>query len=142
MITVIQRKNRFNRSSPSEVFSEKYALKICSKLAGKHTCRNVISIKLQSNFIEITLRHGCSPVNLLSIFRTPYNNTSEGSASELSCSNYFRSLGVVVFTPVTVLNKSLFLKYLTFAFPIDKYHLNFWRHLNINEKCNDGNFAE
>ena len=65
MITVIQRKNRFNRSSPSEVFSEKYALKIYSKLAGKHTCRNVISIKLQSNFIEITLRHGCSPVNLL-----------------------------------------------------------------------------
>ena len=27
---------------------------------------------LQSNFIEITLRHGCSPVNLLHIFRTPF----------------------------------------------------------------------
>ena len=26
---------------------------------------------MQSNFIEITLRHGCSPVNLLYIFRTP-----------------------------------------------------------------------
>ena len=26
---------------------------------------------LQSNFIEIILRHGCSPVNLLHIFRTP-----------------------------------------------------------------------
>ena len=30
------------------------------------------------NFIEITLRHGCSPVNLLHIFRTPFTkNTSE-----------------------------------------------------------------
>ena len=40
--------------------------------------RSVISIKLQSNFIEITLRHGCSPVNLLHIFRTPFaRNISE-----------------------------------------------------------------
>ena len=31
-----------------------------------------ISIKLQSNFIQITLRHGCSPVYLLHIFRTPF----------------------------------------------------------------------
>ena len=37
----------------------------------------MISIKLQSNFIEITLRHACSPVNLLHISRTPfYKNTS------------------------------------------------------------------
>ena len=32
--------------------------------------RSVISIKLLYNFIEITLRHGCSPVNLLYIFKT------------------------------------------------------------------------
>ena len=32
-----------------------------------------------SNFIEIALRHGCSPVNLLHIFRTLFpKNTSEG----------------------------------------------------------------
>ena len=32
-----------------------------------------------SNFIEITLRHGCSPVNLLHISRTPFpKNTSGG----------------------------------------------------------------
>ena len=31
------------------------------------------SIKLQSNFIEITLWHGCSPVTYLHIFRTPKN---------------------------------------------------------------------
>ena len=29
-------------------------------------------IKLQSNFIEITLRRGCSPVNLLHIFKIPF----------------------------------------------------------------------
>ena len=36
------------------------------------------SYYIQSNFIEITLRHGCSPVNLLHYFRAPfYKNTSE-----------------------------------------------------------------
>ena len=31
------------------------------------------------NFIETALRHGCSPVNLLHIFRTPFpKNTSVG----------------------------------------------------------------
>ena len=35
-------------------------------------------LKIQSNFIEITLRYGCSPVNLLLIFRTPFpKDTSE-----------------------------------------------------------------
>ena len=28
--------------------------------------------KFQSNFIEITLQHGCSPVDLLHIFRTRF----------------------------------------------------------------------
>ena len=39
-------------------------------------CRSVISIKLFCNFsifVEITLRHGCSPLNLLHIFRTPFS---------------------------------------------------------------------
>ena len=67
------------RSSPLEVFLGKGVLKICSKFTAKYPCRSAISIKLQSNFIEITLRHGCSPVNLLHIFRTPFlKNTSEG----------------------------------------------------------------
>ena len=30
------------------------------------------------NFIEITLRHGCSPVNLLHIFRTPFLKNISG----------------------------------------------------------------
>ena len=35
--------------------------KICTKFAGEHPCRNAISTKLQSNFIENALRCGCSP---------------------------------------------------------------------------------
>ena len=34
--------------------------------------------KGESNFIEITLRHGCSTVNLLHIFRTPFPKNSSG----------------------------------------------------------------
>ena len=64
-------------SSHPEVFLWKSVLKICSKFTGEHPCRSAISIKLQSNFIESTLRHGCSPVNLLNIFRTRFpKNTS------------------------------------------------------------------
>ena len=46
-------------------------LEICSKFT-EHPCRIVISIKLLRNFIKIALWHGCSPVNLLYIFRTPF----------------------------------------------------------------------
>ena len=50
----------------------------CSKFTGEHPCRSVISIKLFCIFIEITVRHGCSPGNLLHIFRTPFSkSTSE-----------------------------------------------------------------
>ena len=48
------------RSSHPEVFRRKGVLKICSKSLGENTCRSVISIKSQSNFIEIILRHGFS----------------------------------------------------------------------------------
>ena len=45
----------------------------------KHPCGSVISIKFLCNFIEISLRHGCSPVNLLHIFRTSFpKDTSRG----------------------------------------------------------------
>ena len=42
----------------------KGVLKICSKFTGEHPCQSAIVIKLQSNFIEVALRHGHSPVNL------------------------------------------------------------------------------
>ena len=45
------------RSSPSDVFLRK---------------------DVASNFIEITLRHWCSPVNLLYIFRTPSGKDTSG----------------------------------------------------------------
>ena len=65
------------RSSHSEVFLGKGVPKICNKFTREHRYWSAISIKLQSNFIEIALRHGCS-VNLLHIFRTPFQkNTSE-----------------------------------------------------------------
>ena len=51
------------RGSHPEVFLVKVFLNICSKFTGEHSCRSVISIKLLFNFIEIALRHGCSPVN-------------------------------------------------------------------------------
>ena len=48
-------------------------LKICSKLTGEHPWRRAIC-----NFIEITLRYGCSPVNLVHIFKKPfYKKTSK-----------------------------------------------------------------
>ena len=65
------------RSSLSEVFLEKAVLKICSKFTGEHPCRSVISIKLQSNLIEITLRHGCSAVNLPHVFRTLFTKNGK-----------------------------------------------------------------
>ena len=60
-----------NRSSRSEVFSNKFT--------GEHPRRIVISIKLLCNFIEITLRHGCSPVNLLYTVKTYFPNKTYGS---------------------------------------------------------------
>ena len=63
----------------------KGVMKICSKFNAEQTCQSVISIKLLSNFIEITLRHGCSFVNLLHIFRAPFpKNTSRWLLIELT----------------------------------------------------------
>ena len=47
-------------------------------LQGDHPCQSAISIKLQRNFIEIALWHGCSPVNFLHIFKTPFPKNISG----------------------------------------------------------------
>ena len=60
------------RSSPPKVFLGKGVRRIGSKLIGEQPCWSSISIKLQSNFTEITIRHGCSPVNLPHIFLGGY----------------------------------------------------------------------
>ena len=64
-----------DRSSPSDMFLEKGVVKICSKFTGEHPCWSTISIKLLCSSV---LRHGCSPVNLLHIFRTPFLKDSSG----------------------------------------------------------------
>ena len=75
------------------MFLRKGVLKIRSKFTGERSCRSAISIKLQSNFIEITLRHECSPVNLLHIFGTPFlKNTSGRLLLQLRRSDNFRYL--------------------------------------------------
>ena len=48
------------------------------KFTGENPFRSAISIKLICNFIEIALRHGCSPVNFLHIFRTPFARNTFG----------------------------------------------------------------
>ena len=53
-------------------------LEICSKLTGEHPCRSAVSVKLLCNFIDITFRHGYSPVNLLHISRTPFPKNTSG----------------------------------------------------------------
>ena len=72
------------RSSPPEVFLGKCVMKIWSKFTGEYPCRSAISLKLLCNFIEIALWHGCSPVNLLYIFRTIFPK----STSEWLCLSY------------------------------------------------------
>ena len=65
------------KSSHLEVFLGKGVLEIYSNFTVEHSWRRAISIKLLCNFMEIALRHWCSPVNMLHIFRTPFpKNTS------------------------------------------------------------------
>ena len=66
------------RSSHLEVSLGKCVLKIRCRFIGEHPWWSAISIKLISNFIEIALRHGCSPVNLLHMFRTPFLRNTYG----------------------------------------------------------------
>ena len=65
-------------SSPPKVFLRKVVLILYNKFTGEHPCRSVISTKSLCIFIEITLRHGSSSVNLLSISRTPFPKNNFG----------------------------------------------------------------
>ena len=62
------------RSSHPEVFLRKGTLKIC-RIYGRTP---MPKRDFKSNFIEIALWHGCSPVNLLHIFRAPLPNNTSG----------------------------------------------------------------
>ena len=72
-----------SRSSHPEVFLERRILKICPKITEEYPCQSAILttlqsilIRFQSTLIEITLRHGCSPLHLLHILRTPFPKTT------------------------------------------------------------------
>ena len=68
----------FSSSNGPKVFLGKGDLKIWCKFKGEHPCRSVISIKLLRSFIEIALRHRCSPVNFLHISRTSFSKNTFG----------------------------------------------------------------
>ena len=80
------------RSSPPEVFLAKGVLKICSKFTREHPCQNAISIKLFYNFIEIALQHGCSPVNFLHIFITPFPRNTSWEVNQIKLCTGWNSL--------------------------------------------------
>ena len=63
---------------PSRDVPRKRCSENMQQFTGEHPCQSVISIKLQNNFFEITLRHGCSPVSLLHIFRIPISKNTSG----------------------------------------------------------------
>ena len=72
------------QKQPPKVFLGKGVLNICSKFTEEHPCRSAISIKCKA------LRHGCSPVNLLHIFRASFpNNTSGGLLLPLAGPQFF-----------------------------------------------------
>ena len=78
-----------NRNSHLEVFLGKGVLKICSTFTWEYPCQSAISIKLLCNFIEIAFRHGCFPVNLLHILRTPFRKNTSGSLLLNTYSSFF-----------------------------------------------------
>ena len=58
---------KFSQKQPPRGVPKKGVLKIYNKFKGEQPCRSAIS-----------LQHGCSPVNLLHVLRTPFfKNSSE-----------------------------------------------------------------
>ena len=85
-------RERIYRSNSLKVFLGKDFLKIYSKFTGEHPCPSVTSIKLQSNFIKITLQHGCSPVNFATYFQNNvFQNISGGLPLNLWMLNVVKS---------------------------------------------------
>ena len=80
----------YGKSSHPAVFLGKGVLKICNKFTGEYPCRSAISIKLLCNFSEIALQHGCSPVNLLHIFRIPFLKNTSGRLLLIWCDSIWR----------------------------------------------------
>ena len=63
--------------------------------------------KVASNFIEVTLRHGCYLVNLLHIFRAPfYKNAYGGAASVINKKSFVMSINDVLGIVYSFLKKN------------------------------------
>ena len=71
LLAQLKKRVEMFRSSYPDEFLGKGVLKIYSKFTGEHPS------KCDFNK-EITLRHGCSLVNLLQIFRAPFNKNTSG----------------------------------------------------------------
>ena len=77
--SIYQKDRRNRQKQPHTDVPGKIALKICSKFTGERLCSAEISIKLQSNFIEIALRHGCFfSCKFAAYFRTPFPKNTSG----------------------------------------------------------------
>ena len=86
------------------MFLGKGVLKICSRFTGAHPCQSVIEIELLCSFIEIALREGRSPVNLLQISRAPFpKNTYGGLLLGESPLGKFENEKIYVDIKVTIL---------------------------------------
>ena len=112
------------KSSHLEVFLIEGVLRICSKLTGEHSCQSVTSINLLCNFINITFGHGCSPVNLLHVFRTSFFKNISGwlllmKSCILLCGNSF-------FQSLAVLRKSLVMWERELSFKTELGHVYAW----------------
>ena len=68
----------FFQKQPSRGVLRKWSSKTLQQMYRKKPCRRFISIKLLCNFIEIAHWHGCFPVNLLHIFKTPFPRNTSG----------------------------------------------------------------
>ena len=75
---------------------------MCNKFTGEYSCRSMISINLLSNFTEILLQHGCFPVNLLHIFRTPFPKNSSGGLLLSTC--FFNTNNCLTFSSFFLFN--------------------------------------
>ena len=96
-------KKEENLYSDQEQPSRNVPRKKCSanmqQIYRRRTCRRTNFTELQSNFIEITLQHRCSPVNMLHIFRTVIARTPlEDAKAILSFLTIFVNKGLPVKT--------------------------------------------
>ena len=95
---------------------------------GEHPCRSVISVKLLCNSIEIRLRHGCSPVNSLHIFRTPFPKNTSGGLLWRTQNKYLRSNRL----SYSINTYNIHLRYLKMNVFLFKSSKTWWKwHLNV-----------